>query len=194
MGYLDTTDAEIRDLTRQRRAEAVAWRAANRLEPPERIQLTAGWKLAQWEAGIRACFYCDCELIWEGWGPKNRILSVDHVRPRCDGGADHPLNFVLCCRLCNHMKANLSEWRFRDRMLPIILRRRAEMSDQIGQLDNAVAFRSECPRGSPLMADLLTPPPTYERERTGRPAPGDPPWTRRRKRSPRSNWPAGSCG
>lgn len=123
MGYLETTDAELFALTRVRRQEARAWRAANRLEPVERLLLAHIWKEAQWDDGNRTCFYCEVELV-RTKGDKRRF-SVDHVRPRCDGGADHPLNFVMCCWLCNQMKASLSEWRFRDRLLPVILRRRA---------------------------------------------------------------------
>lgn len=47
--------------------------------------------------------------------------TIDHVYPRSNGGTNHPLNRLPCCRTCNLMKANHSlqyfleqvEWRLK---------------------------------------------------------------------------------
>jgi len=45
---------------------------------------------------------------------KNHDLSLDHCKPRDQGGSDQPSNLFTLCTTCNRFKANarnLSEWR-----------------------------------------------------------------------------------
>lgn len=35
-------------------------------------------------------------------------FTIDHVIPKSNGGTNHPLNRLPCCRSCNHLKANNS--------------------------------------------------------------------------------------
>jgi 5-methylcytosine-specific restriction endonuclease McrA len=47
------------------------------------------------------CFYCG------GWLRAFRWATLDHIRPRCEGGDDREENLVLACRRCNGRKSSL---------------------------------------------------------------------------------------
>lgn len=49
------------------------------------------------------CGYCLADLH----DADCRDLTVDHVKPRCDGGTDNPNNLITACRTCNCKKQNL---------------------------------------------------------------------------------------
>lgn len=57
-----------------------------------------------WEQDPR-CFYCKCELtLCES--------TIDHVVPKSKGGSNHVDNLVLCCKICNNKKGNMSKEEF----------------------------------------------------------------------------------
>lgn len=134
-GYLDTSDAEIIALTRQRRAEAAARRELVRLaheglsfpavahQVQQEVEAawrdresTWGvphleWKREQWEAGNRHCGYCGCRTTREPNAPQT--CTVDHRKPRAFGGRDVPDNWIIACSGCNSRKGLMSEANFR---------------------------------------------------------------------------------
>lgn len=46
------------------------------------------------------CPFCSVKIDTENY-------SFDHVRPLSQGGVDHPVNLLLCCRTCNRMKGSM---------------------------------------------------------------------------------------
>lgn len=134
--YLDTSDAEIIALTRQRRAEAgerrvlvrqahegltfpataqglqdqieAAWRERDHTwgASPHLV-----WKREQWEAGNRHCAYCGMRTTRDT--NTERTCTVDHRKPRAFGGPDVPENWLIACSLCNNRKGLMSETAFR---------------------------------------------------------------------------------
>jgi 5-methylcytosine-specific restriction endonuclease McrA len=46
------------------------------------------------------CHYCNQLMDYED-------AQIDHVVPRVRGGTDAPINLVLACPICNHIKATL---------------------------------------------------------------------------------------
>lgn len=46
------------------------------------------------------CHYCDQPMDYDD-------AQIDHVVPRVRGGSDAPINLVLACPSCNHIKATL---------------------------------------------------------------------------------------
>jgi 5-methylcytosine-specific restriction endonuclease McrA len=62
-------------------------------------------------AKIRFCAYCSRQLTH----PKDRASTAatrDHIVPQCQGGR----KTVPCCRLCNHLKGDMSLKRWREVM------------------------------------------------------------------------------
>jgi 5-methylcytosine-specific restriction endonuclease McrA len=59
------------------------------------------------------CSYCK-RWAWET-GEK---LTVDHLKPKSEGGTNDPKNLVLCCVSCNQLKANLGVREFFRRFKP----------------------------------------------------------------------------
>lgn len=123
MGFLDTTDAEIIALTRQRRREAQARRIAA-LPPPIRFTVLDGtlcrlrdrglariWRMQRWREGNRSCAYCGVKTVRQRGLPTSG--TVDHKDPLSDGGADGPWNWAVACWLCNNRKGVLPEAVFR---------------------------------------------------------------------------------
>lgn len=136
--YLDTSWADLRALTRARRAEAHAARLAA-LPASVRFSVIAGglqalearmpdgfyprvrrnkraaakWLALQQEAGVDACGYCGTGLTWV----KDRLNSatVDHREPWLggSGGADDPSNWLVACLACNRAKGCMPEAVFR---------------------------------------------------------------------------------
>lgn len=49
--------------------------------------------------GLR-CHYCDVVMNY-------RDAQIDHVIPKARGGTDAPINLVLACATCNHVKSTL---------------------------------------------------------------------------------------
>lgn len=56
-----------------------------------------------WRRDNYQCAYCEKDLDKER-GPH---LTVDHVVPRTQGGANHISNLVTCCDECNKKKGHL---------------------------------------------------------------------------------------
>ena len=137
MGYLDVTDAWLRELTRQRRrerAEALA-RPTIRYSaaPPtyhhearDRIAQGSGsrrelaapntiarreWKEQQWAAGVVQCGYCAAPMVRD----PNLLMTctVDHRQALARGGTDVEENWLLCCAACNTRKGLMDEVSFR---------------------------------------------------------------------------------
>lgn len=72
--------------------------------PLTRLQRLAAKKrlrLAVWKAASGRCVYC-AERI-----PLDRV-TIDHVIPRCEGGADDRGNCVSACTQCNKAKGAMS--------------------------------------------------------------------------------------
>lgn len=53
-------------------------------------------------------FYCDASNINE----VNRVLTIDHVRARNNGGHNHHTNLVTACRRCNSSRQDkpIKKW------------------------------------------------------------------------------------
>lgn len=137
MGYLDFSDAELRALTRLRRAELKARRDAARpetirysaknMDPVEFVPVisaTVGgpsrqkgrykaWRNNQFLNGNTKCAYCSVELaplprkVPKGWKPPMDLGTVDHHDPLALGGTDHPENWRMCCWECNNLKGKM---------------------------------------------------------------------------------------
>lgn len=59
----------------------------------------------------RHCCYCNAGPLYK------RALHMDHVVPRCDGGADDVSNLRPACRVCNSRKGGKSLQEYvRDRL------------------------------------------------------------------------------
>lgn len=127
--YEDTSWADLRALTRERRAASKAARLAA-LPAPVRFsvevdvsQATARsksrariWRRQQWRLGNRRCFYCDVSLRVQGkHTPFNHphLATVDHRQPLRLGGDDAPWNYAMACNACNNRKADMPEADFR---------------------------------------------------------------------------------
>lgn len=130
--YLDSSDAALIALTRQRRAELAERRAR-----PQPIRFTASepssefvvaclpangrdskrsraWRRAQWKAGNRDCTYCHCRMIAAHLGrPAPNMATVDHREPVVAGGDDAAWNWAMACWLCNNRKGAMTEAEFR---------------------------------------------------------------------------------
>ena len=54
---------------------------------------------------------CNPDSLRDGWS----VVEVDHVTPRCQGGADTPENTVPSCTSCNRSKGGRTpdQWRGR---------------------------------------------------------------------------------
>lgn len=126
MGFCDVTDAEMRALKRQRRAEAAARPVTVRLrgfggvEFEQTIQpVTIGrrykaqqaWKAREWSAGRRECGYCAVKLVRTPDRPNS--LTVDHKHPLALHGDDAAHNWIAACLACNARKGSMTETEFR---------------------------------------------------------------------------------
>lgn len=58
------------------------------------------------------CFYCSCPVFLRerheptGWRPQPDDMTLDHLKPKSNGGADDLENLVIACRGCNEEKAD----------------------------------------------------------------------------------------
>lgn len=65
----------------------------------------ASWRKDEWKSALFAgrqhveCHYCGERLT-------RKSATLDHVRPRSAGGADHLSNFLLACAGCNNRRGN----------------------------------------------------------------------------------------
>ena len=125
--YEDSTWADLRALTRERRAERAARPHLVRFSvAPDEFVGTIGaepakarrrrtaykaWKLREWKGGHRVCAYCRCALTLSPNKP--RSATVDHKHPLALGGDDAPWNWALACLACNRAKADMPEAEFR---------------------------------------------------------------------------------
>lgn len=135
--YLDSSDAPLITLTRLRRAEHRATLVAQ--APRLRIQATGrtaefhshcappgssstrrksamqAWRRRMWKAGHRKCFYCHGQMtqVPKFGDPPPSSVTVDHRVALTNDGADHELNWVMCCSRCNNRKGSMSEAEFR---------------------------------------------------------------------------------
>lgn len=55
------------------------------------------------------CYYCGAPFD----GDPSRAKTVDHKQPLSRGGNNRPSNLVACCYICNHTKANMTEYEFK---------------------------------------------------------------------------------
>lgn len=135
--YEESSDAQLIALTRLRRAErritlveqtpclrvtasAKTAEFHQRCAPPttssnRRRSAMQSWRKRMWKAGVRACHYCHGQMskIPKHGDPGPSSVTVDHRVPLSDNGADHELNWVMCCSRCNNRKGSLSEDEFR---------------------------------------------------------------------------------
>lgn len=55
------------------------------------------------------CFFCERKFTLKNYGEGNAVLiSVDHIIPESKGGKDDKINTVVCCKLCNNIKNDLT--------------------------------------------------------------------------------------
>lgn len=54
------------------------------------------------------CYYCGC-----AFAPDNYSSTIDHVKPKIEGGTNDISNLVAACIRCNYHKGSLSEAEFR---------------------------------------------------------------------------------
>lgn len=129
------TDAEMRALTRQRRAETRAQRlqiatlrfsgvSAEFVYPDQgrawvvisrggrsSSRRYRGWKEREWRDGRRHCTYCGVKMNLNQGHPHS--FTVDHREPLGLGGDDDPGNWVGACWTCNNRKGSMTENEFR---------------------------------------------------------------------------------
>lgn len=55
----------------------------------------------------KKCFYCGEPIKWEDF-------TIDHVKPRSNGGKNRKANYVCSCRDCNNIKGNMSVEQFEE--------------------------------------------------------------------------------
>ena len=60
--------------------------------------------------------------------------TVDHVRPRCDGGGNSKENLVTACATCNSLKANSTAMNLGEARLVVAERRAERISRMLGDL------------------------------------------------------------
>ena len=132
MGYCDYTDEWLRDLTRERRAEA----RARRPEPvrysmqgdeytgpvgqfcfsvSRRRGAMKAWRKRQWKDGNRRCTYCRIKMTLapKHGHPTETTVTVDHLHPLALGGDDAAWNWGMCCWGCNNAKGFMLESKYR---------------------------------------------------------------------------------
>lgn len=135
MSYLDSSDAALIALTRQRRRELAETRAK-----PQPIRFSAAapsvefvgvisctlangrrreaakvWRVGQWHAGNRSCTYCGVKTLK---ATKDGLAvpatcTVDHKEPLGLGGDDAAWNWAIACWQCNNDKGIMTEAEFR---------------------------------------------------------------------------------
>lgn len=131
--YLDSSDAQLIALTRLRRSQRPPTDTCLRIvasaktaefharcdssgsSSTRRRSAMQSWRKRQWKAGVRSCFYCRGQTtrIPKHGSPGPSSVTVDHRVALANGGADHELNWVMCCSRCNNRKGSLSEDEFR---------------------------------------------------------------------------------
>ena len=81
------------------------------------------------------CSYCGREY-------RQRVLEVDHIIPKSQGGRDTPANFTLACQRCNGSKGPqlLHEWLDRIRV------RRDALADELEYLNDILCVASRFER------------------------------------------------
>ena len=85
-----------------------------------------------WKQGIKNAFGNRCAYC----GVKTETLTLDHIKPRCDGGEDLATNLVPACRCCNQDKGS-QQWQHG-----------TEITKTTQQLENG-KLRSGCPSCPP---------------------------------------------
>ena len=131
MACWDFPDSWLRDLTRQRRREALA-----RAPDPVRFSIQGSehvgcigelhynktrrrgamraWRVRQWREGNRRCTYCNIKMTLPGPGPDaDTCVTVDHKHPLALGGDDAAWNWAMCCSGCNGAKGFMTEQAYR---------------------------------------------------------------------------------
>lgn len=59
------------------------------------------------------CFYCERKFTLKDYGEGNAVIkTVDHIIPESKGGLDSKINTVVCCKLCNNIKSDLTLLQF----------------------------------------------------------------------------------
>lgn len=135
MGYCDHTEAELRALTRERRAQRQAVLAVEpvrysghgyEFKPPppttpsgtERRKLR-GARNAFWREGHHSCYYCLCAMVLnrKRLGQTQGLMTPDHITvdhkvPLSRGGTNDPSNLAPCCWRCNNDKGSLTDVEF----------------------------------------------------------------------------------
>ena len=61
-----------------------------------------------WDRDPHECVHCHRELHDNVRAGDGLYYTMDHVIPRCEGGDDHPDNYVLACTRCNNERGNMS--------------------------------------------------------------------------------------
>jgi len=56
-------------------------------------------RAAVWRVTGGYCWYCGCDL-------KEHGMTIDHLRPKSDGGTNHLPNLVPACQSCNQAKGS----------------------------------------------------------------------------------------
>ena len=51
------------------------------------------------------CVYCSCELTLEN-------MTVDHIKPKSEGGSNMLYNMAACCYKCNNLKSDMDHKMF----------------------------------------------------------------------------------
>jgi CRISPR/Cas system Type II protein with McrA/HNH and RuvC-like nuclease domain len=52
------------------------------------------------------CRYCARDMTLHFPYPHLRVMTVDHIVPKVQGGTDRYDNLVICCHDCNNLKCN----------------------------------------------------------------------------------------
>lgn len=71
------------------------------------ITMTSPEAKRVWRRAIKEHFRSTC--VYCGNYYELQELTLDHVHPKCKGGATVTKNLVACCKKCNHQKGS-SNW------------------------------------------------------------------------------------
>lgn len=66
-----------------------------------------GFRQILWERQVGLCCWCHRPMTKRG--NTGSAATIEHIKPLCDGGRDHPSNLALAHARCNHERRERGE-------------------------------------------------------------------------------------